>query len=259
MTDAELAARLADTAGRLLLALRAAGRWHGDVLGDVADQAADGYLQGALRTRFPEDALRSEESADAVGPTSAWSWIVDPLDGTREYAPGGDAFAVHVGIVRDGGAVGGAVALPALGRVLVAGPAGVAVAGTAGGWPTTVARGDGVAPARLRIVVSRSHTPRLVAALARELGDAELVPCGSVGFKVALLLFGRADVYVHQRGLREWDTCAPEAVARAAGWAVSRLDGTPHRYGRPEPCIDELVVCRPALQPRLLALLAALR
>ena len=109
------------------------------------------------------------------------------------------------------------------------------------------------------MVVSRSHTPELVQHLARELGDAELVPCGSVGFKVAMLLFGRADAYVHRKGLKEWDTCAPEAVARAAGFTVCRFDGQPQRYNQPDPRCDEIVVCRPWLRERLLALLAARR
>jgi 3'(2'), 5'-bisphosphate nucleotidase len=254
-----LAAAIAARAGERLLALRASGRWQGDLLGDVADQAADGHLQGAVRACFPGDAVRSEETPDAAG--AAWDdgfgWILDPLDGTREYAQGGDDFAVHVGIVHDGAVAGGAVALPAIGRVLVAGLGEPAVHGAGGSWPRALApAAEG--PGRLRLAVSRSHTPGLVRRLAPAL-DAELVPCGSVGFKVALLLFGRADVYVHQRGLREWDTCAPEAVARAAGWAVCRLDGTPLRYGRPDPRVDELLVCRPALLPRLLPLVAAAR
>jgi 3'(2'), 5'-bisphosphate nucleotidase len=110
------------------------------------------------------------------------------------------------------------------------------------------------APRRLRMVCSRSHTPELVHRIANGL-DAELVPCGSVGFKVAMLLFGQADLYVHKKGLREWDVCAPEAVARAAGFVVCRFDGELHRYNRPDPRSDEIVVCRPWLRDRVLALL----
>ncbi len=258
---AAVAARVATAAGQRLLAIRAGGRWSDDTLGDVGDQAADGYLQGALRAHWPDDGMLSEETKDAPDRLARrWTWIVDPLDGTKEYAQGRDDFAVHVGVVRDGSPVAGAVALPAIGRTLVATAGGATtVSGTGGDWPTALLRGDGAAPACVRIAVSRSHTPRLVGEVAARRGEHELVPCGSVGFKVAMLLFGRADVYVHQRGLNEWDTCAPEVVARAAGWAVCRLDGQPHRYNRADPRTDEIVVCRPALRPQLLALLATLR
>jgi 3'(2'), 5'-bisphosphate nucleotidase len=105
--------------------------------------------------------------------------------------------------------------------------------------------------------VSRSHTPGWIQRFARALGDTTFVPCGSVGFKVGLLLFGEADVYVHKTGLNEWDTCAPEVVARAAGFCVSRIDGSPQTYNRPDPRNDEIVVCRPWLLERVLGALAA--
>jgi 3'(2'), 5'-bisphosphate nucleotidase len=260
---ARTAAALAADVGRRLLAIRASGRVRDpERLGDVADHAADGYLQGALRAHFPDDGLLSEETHDAPERLArAFTWIVDPLDGTKEYQQGRDDFAVHVAAVHAGVPVAGALGLPAIDRVVVAPAAdgAVGVLGAGGAWPRAVTRGDGPAGARVRIAVSRSHTPSLVKGLARALGDAELVPCGSVGFKVALLLFGRADLYVHQRGLNEWDTCAPELVARAAGWTVCRLDGSPHRYNRPDARNDEIVVCRPAMLPALLPLLASLR
>lgn len=260
------AARIAEETGRRLLSIRASGRWpEPAMLGDVGDQAADGYLQGSLRARFPDDGLLSEETADAPERlTKAWTWIVDPLDGTKEYSNGRHDWAVHVGLVHHGVAVAGALGLPTIGRVVVGScaPAEAAVAlhGMGGDWPTALP--DEPSPTggrRLRMVVSRNHTPELVQHLARELGDAELVPCGSVGFKVAMLLFGKADAYVHRKGLKEWDTCAPEAVARAAGFTVCRFDGQPQRYNQPDPRCDEIVVCRPWLRERLLALLAARR
>lgn len=271
--DAELgarldfAARIAADAGRRLLGLRARGRWTDpDVLGDVGDQAADAWLQAALRTRYPADGLLSEETHDAperLGRRVAW--IVDPLDGTREYSAGRHDWAVHVGFAIDGRAVLGAVALPAVDRVLTGalGPSPgatggrAAVLGTGGDWPVAFAADDGPPRDRpLRLCVSRSHRPEWVQRLGQELDGAELVPCGSVGFKVAMLLAGRADAYVHRRGLREWDTCAPEAVARAAGWSVCRWDGSELRYNQSDPRRDEIVVCRPWLRERLLAILA---
>ena len=83
------------------------------------------------------------------------------------------------------------------------------------------------------------------------------MPAGSAGNKVALLLLGEADVYVHKIGLKEWDTCAPETVARALGWSVCRLRGEEHKYNQPDPRNDELVVCRPAWKDRVVASLAS--
>jgi 3'(2'), 5'-bisphosphate nucleotidase len=86
----------------------------------------------------------------------------------------------------------------------------------------------------------------------------EMRAFGSVGYKVSRLLFGDADIYVHQKGLKEWDTCAPEAVALALGWSVSTLSGAEHRYNRENPRNDEIVVCRPSWRGRVLESLRAL-
>ncbi len=265
---AELPARLdfamtiAAQAGQRLLALRTGGRWADEqVLGDVADHAADAFLQGSLLGAFPQDGVRSEEAVDAAPRTPApWTWILDPLDGTKEYRSGRHDWAVHVGLVRDCRPVLGAVALPAIDRVVgaicVPGRERVVVQGRSGDWPLALT-GDPGEGGRLRLAVSRSHTPDWIRRFAADLGDAELVPSGSVGFKVALLLFGRADVYAHKPGLKEWDTCAPEAVARAAGWWCSRLDGSAQTYGHADPRNDEIAVCRPRLRDRVLTALAA--
>ncbi|MBM4060852.1 MAG: 3'(2'),5'-bisphosphate nucleotidase CysQ [Planctomycetes bacterium] len=264
----QFAARIAGEVGRRLVALRSSGRWpEPGVLGDVGDHAADGYLQGCLLGRYPDDGLLSEETrddAERLGRRA--TWIVDPVDGTKEYSTGRHDWAVHVGLAIDGAPVLGAVALPAIDRVLTGvwtGGAGrAAVLGAGGDWPVVLAADAGPGAAagagRLRLVVSRSHTPDWVRSFAERLGGAELVPCGSVGFKIAMLLFGKADAYVHDRGLKEWDTCAPEVVARAAGWAVCRFDGSAQRYNQQNPRNEQIVVCRPWLRERVLAGLAAL-
>ncbi|MFY9342870.1 MAG: inositol monophosphatase family protein, partial [Planctomycetota bacterium] len=115
----QFAARIADAAGKRLLAVRASGRWRDEeVLGDVGDQAADGYLQGALQAQWPGDGILSEETKDAPERLQrSWTWIVDPLDGTKEYSQGRHDWAVHVGIAFGGAAVAGALALPAIARV----------------------------------------------------------------------------------------------------------------------------------------------
>ncbi|MCK5945515.1 MAG: 3'(2'),5'-bisphosphate nucleotidase CysQ, partial [Planctomycetes bacterium] len=187
-------------------------------------------------------------------------WIVDPLDGTKEYSTGRHDWAVHVGLAVEQQPVLGVVALPSVGRVLTAthvdGRVEATVRGDGGEWPSAfVQESCPDTNARLRLVASRSHTPEWMQKFAAGMGDAELVPCGSVGFKVSMLLFGKADIYVHKVGLKEWDTCAPEAIARAAGYEVCRFDGAPHRYNQRNARNDELVVCRPWLKERVLAVL----
>jgi 3'(2'), 5'-bisphosphate nucleotidase len=256
--DLAFAIEAAGEAGRRVARLRELARWQGSQLEDVGDQAADGFLQGFVRGRYPADGLLSEETADSGDRLARRrTWIVDPLDGTREFGEGRQDWAVHVALTLDGRPALGAVALPGEERVLW----GVALAGRerAGvyGREATLARGDArPGAARLRLAVSRSHAPPWTGKLAAEL-DAELLPWGSVGFKVSRLLFGEADAYVHRKGLKEWDTCAPEAVARALGWSVCKLRGEEHAYNQPDPKNHELVVCRPGLRQRLLE--AALR
>lgn len=254
------AAQIAEEAGRRALGLRESGRWKDEhILGDVGDQAADGYLQGYLRGRYPLDGILSEETKDsAERQGKRLVWIVDPLDGTKEYRTGREDWAVHVGLCLDGKPALGAVALPSVGRVLFGvclGDRGTVQLRGADG-PEHLPAAAPRAGAPLRMVVSRSHTPDWVAEFGRAMGGAELVPTGSVGFKISRLLLGEADLYVHKQGLKEWDTCAPEIVARAAGWSVCRIDGTEQRYNQPDPRNDEIVVCRPELRGRVLAALA---
>jgi 3'(2'), 5'-bisphosphate nucleotidase len=178
---------------------------------------------------------------------------VDPLDGTKEYGERREDWAVHLALAIDGGCGLGVVALPATGDVLWGSGED---AGVEGGRRELV-RGGSVSGSNPVVAVSRSHTPDWVAAFTREMGG-EMRAFGSVGYKVSRLLFGEADIYVHQKGLKEWDTCAPEAVARALGWSVSNLSGAEHRYNRENPRNEEIVVCRPAWRDRVLESLRAL-
>jgi 3'(2'), 5'-bisphosphate nucleotidase len=252
--DLAFAIEAARNAGRRVMNLRAEGRWEAKMLADIGDQAADGFLQGFVRGRYPEDGLLSEETVDSAERLSKTrTWIVDPLDGTQEFSEGRADWGVHVALTVDGRCALAAVALPADDEVLW----GVCLlgkerAGSSRGRELT--RGTSSAPPRARIVISRSHTPPWVTSFARALG-AELVPCGSAGYKVSRLLAGEADVYAHTVGLKEWDTCAPETVARALGWHVSKLRGEEHRYNQKNPKNHELVVCRPAWRERVLAAL----
>jgi 3'(2'), 5'-bisphosphate nucleotidase len=250
--DLSFAIDAARLAGSRVMALRASGRWKDSMLADIGDQAADGLLQGLLRGRYPDDGVLSEETADSrerLAKTRAW--IVDPLDGTKEFSELRHDFAIHVALTIGGRPALGAVALPATDQTMwaVCLP-GAERAGIEGGG--TLVRGDSPAPAAPKIVVSRSHTPDWIGRFCEALGVKEQLPMGSVGYKVSRLFAGEADVYVHKKGLKEWDTCAPEVIARALGWTVCKLRGEEHRYNQADPKNHELVVCRPAVRSRVL-------
>jgi len=254
--DLAFAIDAARSAGERVAGLRASGRWQGAMLADIGDQAADGLLQGLIRGRYPDDGLLSEETADS--PTRlahARCWIVDPLDGTREFSEGRDDWAVHVALSIAGHCALGVVALPSRGQLLW----GVALAGRerAGLLGTGALHSGRTSSSRaLRVVVSRSHTPDWVARFSALVGGGAPQPWGSAGFKTAALLLGDADVYVHKKGLKEWDTCAPETVARALGWSVCRLRGDEHRYNQADPRNHEFVACRADAKERVLRALA---
>jgi 3'(2'), 5'-bisphosphate nucleotidase len=244
MSDVEVAAAAARAAAAVLLELRGQGRLTGRGLGDAGDAAAQAAITGLLAEQRPDDVVFSEEAVDDPRRLAADRvWIVDPLDGTREYGEGRPDWAVHVALWAGGdGGTGGelvaaAVALPGLDEVLVTEPA-----------PASPAPRDG----RLRIAVSRTRPPREADTAASAL-DAELVPMGSAGYKVTAVVRGEVDAYVHAGGMYQWDSAAPVAVAHAAGLTAVRLDGSPLRYNQPDPSLPDLVVCRPELTDRLLA------
>jgi len=242
--DAAVARALADAAGAELLRIRADAALTGRELKDAGDAGAQRVLAARLAELRPGDAVLSEEAADSpVRLAADRVWIVDPLDGTREYSerPRTD-WAVHIALWVRGELVAGAVAMPARGVTY----------GTDD--PPPVAAGPG---GPVRLAVSRSRPPEFVGTLVAELG-AELVPMGSAGVKCASVWTGEADAYVHAGGQYEWDSAAPVAVARAAGLHTSRVDGAPLEYNRPDPLLPDLVVCRPELAERVLAVTSRL-
>ena len=270
MTDDHALARdLAALAGEQLLGLRAQGG-DPDVLRKAGDRLSHEFLAAALAGRRPDDVVLSEEAADNPARLGARRvWIVDPLDGTREFGePGRTDWAVHVALWEDGDLTAGTVGLPAQGEVLsTLGPParcdiGPVIAGAmphrAGSATSDGAagadRGDdepGVSHGRLRIVVSRSRPPGFVRNIS-DLLSAELVPLGSAGAKVAAVIRGEVDAYVHGGGFHEWDTAAPVAVARAAGLHASRIDGSALAYNQPDLLMPDILVCRPAVAGTLL-------
>ncbi|AKQ41366.1 inositol monophosphatase [Aurantiacibacter atlanticus] len=228
MTDAELAAHLASCAGRILLEVRAAGVFEGKALGKAGDETANQFLVHALRHLRPDDGLLSEESKDTEDRLDkSRVWIVDPVDGTREYGEHRGDWAVHVALAIDGRPKIGAVALPGLDMVLRT------------DQPLTLPE----APEKLRMVVSRTRPAGEAVAVAEAL-DAELVPMGSAGAKAMAIIRGEADIYLHSGGQFEWDSCAPAAVAAAHGLHISRIDGSPLIYNQRDTYLPDLLICR---------------
>ena len=239
--DAELAARLAATAGELLVTVRESGLLSRQALGKAGDQTANQYLCHALREQRPGDGLLSEEEKDNEERLNHRRvWIVDPVDGTREYGEARTDWAVHVALAVDGVATLGAVALPGLGLVLRS------------DRPQALP-----APAaRPRMLVSRTRPAAEALAVAAALG-AELVPMGSAGAKAMAVVRGEAEIYLHTGGQYEWDSCAPVAVAQAHGLHVSRADGSPLVYNQPDTYMPDLLICRTEWAEKVIQLVTA--
>lgn len=242
MTDAELAAQLAEHAGRILLQVRESGLITGKPLGKAGDETANQFLVHALRHLRPDDGLLSEESKDtAVRLDKKRVWIVDPVDGTREYGEARSDWAVHVALAIDGAAEVGAVALPGLGEVL----------------RTDQRISLKPAATKPRLVVSRSRPASEAVEVAKRIGG-ELVEMGSAGAKAMAVVRGEAEIYLHSGGQYEWDSCAPVAVARAHGLHCSRIDGSPLVYNQRDTYMPDLLICRAELSERVLAEVANL-
>lgn len=244
LNDADLAAHLAEFAGRMLITVRESGMLSLKALGKAGDATANQFLVHALREQRPDDGLLSEEEKDNMERLKCSRvWIIDPVDGTREYGEEREDWAVHVGLAIDGAPVLGAVALPG-----------------ANGGQGIVLRTDTPitvppAPEQLRMVVSRTRPAKEAVAVAEAIG-AELVPMGSAGAKTMSVILGQADIYLHSGGQYEWDSCAPAAVALAHGLHASRIDGSPLVYNQADTYMPDLLICRKEHAERVLAELA---
>jgi 3'(2'), 5'-bisphosphate nucleotidase len=238
--DAALAARIATEAGALLREIQRTGHG-GKAMGAEGDRRANALILARLRAERPDDPILSEESLDdRARLRSRRVWIVDPLDGTREFGEGRDDWAVHVALAIDGAAAAGAVALPGLSLTL-----------------------DSASPPALaplatppRMLVSRTRpSPRCEDVKARI--SAETVAMGSAGAKAMAVVRGEAEIYLHSGGQYQWDNCAPAAVAIAAGLHVSRIDGSPIVYNDADTSIPDLLICRHEWADPVLAAVAA--
>jgi 3'(2'), 5'-bisphosphate nucleotidase len=233
--DHRLAEELAEEAGKALLLLRDRLTAEGADVATIkreGDASSHTLLMERLTAERPDDPVLSEEARadernDSRRLRSSRVWIIDPLDGTREYGEGRSDWAVHVALVEDGFPTAGAVALPAAGLVL----------------STRQPPQLPPAPNPLRVVVSRTRPPAEAMRIANALG-AEVVEMGSAGAKTMSIILGESDVYPHSGGQFEWDSAAPVAVATAAGLHCTRLDGSPLIYNRVDPYLPDLLVCR---------------
>lgn len=244
--DHALATKLATDTGALLMELRqkmVAENAEASALKDAGDHAAHEFIMETLTRERPDDAVLSEEGADKLERlTAERTWIVDPLDGTREFSePPRVDWAVHIALVCAGVPVAGAVALPAASVTLGTDPAPV------------LPDAEGSTP---RVIVSRTRRPPAAVSLAQEL-DAEYIEMGSAGAKAMAVVQGEADIYAHSGGQYEWDSCAPVAVATAAGLHCSRLDGSPLVYNNEDVYLPDLLICRAEWAERCLAILNA--
>lgn len=245
MSDTTTAIELARGAGELLRAFQES--LSPEQLGtqaakDQGDQLSQQFLAEQLTSLRPRDSVLSEEATDSTDRLSSERvWIIDPLDGTREFSEGRDDWAVHVALWVDGELTAGAVALPGDDLVL-----------STRDQPLTFTR-----PRKIRLAVSRSRATPLVQKLATAL-DAELIGMGSAGYKVAAVVRGKADLYVHSGGQYEWDSAAPVAVARHAGLFTSRINGDPLMYNQADPYLPDLLVCNPHLSATTLELLGTI-
>ena len=243
MNDVELAAHLAHCAGQILLSVRSSGMFDGPenakALGKAGDQTANQFLVHALRVQRPDDGLLSEESQDTAERLSkSREWIIDPVDGTREYGEARSDWAVHVALAIDGVPEIGAVALPGLDGGIV--------------LRTDNPRALPPMAEKPRLLVSRTRPAAEAVAVAEAIGG-ELVPMGSAGAKAMAVVLGTAEIYLHSGGQYEWDSCAPAAVARAHGLHCSRIDGSPLVYNQPNTWMPDLLICRPEWADRCLA------
>lgn len=237
MTDAELAAHLAKIAGNILIEVRDSGMFTGKALGKAGDQTANQFLVSALREQRPDDGLLSEESRDTDERLSKDRvWIVDPVDGTREYGEARTDWAVHVALCVNGRPETGAVALPGLDIVLRS-DAPIALPAL---------------PQRPRMVVSRTRPAAEAVAVSDTIG-AELIGMGSAGAKSMAVVRGEAEIYLHTGGQYEWDSAAPAAVALAHGLHASRIDGSPLVYNNADTYMPDLLICRAEWAEQVLA------
>ena len=202
----------------------------GDEPVTAADRRASELIVAGLASSFPDDPIISEELTPAPGALGAPRlWLVDPIDGTKDFIRGEDGYAVMIGLVCDGRPVLGVVYQPVIDRLFYATPDGALM--THEGVTTPLAVSSVAAAADVRLVASRSNRSPDLDRVKLQLGIANELNLGSVGVKLCVIAAGARDLYVNPAAkTKAWDTCAPEAILVQAGGRLSDLFGNPIDY-----------------------------
>jgi len=225
----------------------------------AADRTANASIVAALRAAFPGDVIVAEEDDVPAGfATAHRCWFVDPLDGTKEFVAGVPEWCVMIGLAVDGHARVGVVLVPSAGYALVGEVGAGATVIDADGHSRPVSISNVTESSHARIVSSRSRRSPVLDAIYKAIGEPREVRCGSVGVKIARMLLGDADAYIHPRGgPKLWDLCAPEAIVRAAGGVFTDQHGDAIDYARSEVAHERgMVVSGPTIHAQLLAAVA---
>lgn len=228
-------------AGRATLAVRARGAavMEKDDKSPVteADQRAEAMIIAAVRAEVPEWSIVAEEAAaagDLPEDLTDYFWLIDPLDGTKEFIKGGTDFTVNIGLIKGNTPVLGIVYAPARGRLFYgavghgAFEAPVDANAIGSPRPLSVAAAD---TAALNVVASKSHRDEQTDAYLAQKKVGKLVSAGS-SLKFCLVATGEADLYPRFGPTCEWDTAAGHAVVNAAGGRVTQPDGSPFVYAK---------------------------
>ena len=235
ISDSRLTNSLAQGCGEILKGVRNGGLLRGLSLGDAGDEAAQEWIARVLEQHRPQDGMLSEEASDDLARLKKDRvWIVDPLDGTKEFATGRQDWAVHIALVENGIPIHAAVGLPDKGVTFKSSDV-RAVTG----------------PLSKKFVISRNRPPKVASYIAEKMGY-ETVGVGSAGAKAMHVLLGDFDGYIHAGGQYEWDQAAPVGVAQAAGLHCCRLDGSEIRFNNEDTFIPDILICRPELKDEIL-------
>jgi 3'(2'), 5'-bisphosphate nucleotidase len=201
----------------------------------AADREASHLIVGALKRDFPDHAVLCEEEPDDLARLErSHVWMIDPMDGTREFIAQREEFAVQIGLAVHGTPVLGVVYQPTT-RKLYYGTQELGAFLEIDGSATPLRVSPETIASRMTIAESRSHRSARVQAIRERLRIPESILTGSVGLKIGVVCEGRAHLYVHTgRRTHLWDTCGPEAILREAGGRMTDVSNTPLRYDTAE-------------------------
>ena len=202
-----------------------------------ADIAIDRQLTKEISSNFPDDAILSEESADTPSRLDKdFCWIIDPIDGTKEFIARRDDFCVMIGIAYKDIPVYGVINIPRTGELFYGGEnfgVNLEINNSPVKLPDVRQDGD-------KILISRSHRRKIVLPYV-EKKNLQAISCGSSGVKACRLVDGSADHYLHGTTIHEWDAAAADAIIRGAGGYFRGMDSKPFSYNKPQPLIHGII------------------